>query len=131
MVWELVVPGRALVVGGGSGVGQRLGCHTRYRSGRTGRPAAGQSSRCIWGEHHNIPYITYDNSTQDRQNTPHMIGIKLEMKPLYMCGGLGKAVRLTKNCFKFYLRNGNIHCLHVLYCLLYSNIPTRSKVTGI
>ena len=49
----------------------------------------------------------------------------------YMCSGLGKPVTLTKNYFHFYLRNGNLHYLHVLYCLLYSNIPTRSKVTGI
>ena len=48
-----------------------------------------------------------------------------------MYGGLGKPVTLTKNHLHFYLRNENLHYLHILYCLLYSNIPTRSKVTGI
>ena len=46
-----------------------------------------------------------------------------------LCGGLGKPVTLTKNNLHLYLRNGNRHYLHILYCLLYSNIPTIINVT--
>ena len=48
-----------------------------------------------------------------------------------MCDGIGKPVTLTKIEMHFYLRNGKIYDLHILYCLLYSNIPSRGKVTGI
>ena len=48
-----------------------------------------------------------------------------------MCGGLGKPVTLTKKQMCFYSRNGKKHYFHFQYSLLYSNIPTRSKVTKI
>ena len=67
----------------------------------TGCPANVDSLRAVDREQWRVAGGTFDIKMY--HNNPWKLFI-------YMCGGLGKPVILTKN---------NLHYLHVLYCLLY------------
>ena len=60
--------------------------------------------------------------------SPVVYGSLRELFSSYMCGGLGKPVTLTKHNLHFYLRNRNLHYLHILYCLLYSKFLLEAKL---